>query len=164
MHYSIHRCFLLSSCDEVLSEVELFLSCTGHSIVASVKALCSARRRQYWFEAGWHVVIFCNNDLQTTLWVTQRCFILFKRFDDQRLRQWNSLLWDLNSSWPLNDLSHILYWHCNCGKMEGKEKRLNVGRKMMHCLINCCGTIPERSIDYYLKHRCTWPLQKPSNK
>ena len=28
-------------------------------------------------------------------------FILFKRFDDQCLRQLNSLLWDLNSSWPL---------------------------------------------------------------
>ena len=28
-----------------------------------------------------------NNDLQTTLWVTQRCFYSFKRFDDQRLRQ-----------------------------------------------------------------------------
>ena len=42
-----------------------------------------------------------NNDLQTTLWVTQRCFIRFKRFDNTRLRQWNSVLRNLNSSWPL---------------------------------------------------------------
>ena len=33
-----------------------------------------------------------NNDLQMTLWVTQRCFIRFKRFDDQCLHQWNSVL------------------------------------------------------------------------
>ena len=29
-------------------------------------------------------------------------FILFKRFNDQRLRQWNSILRNLNSSWPLH--------------------------------------------------------------
>ena len=29
-------------------------------------------------------------------------FILFKRFDGQRLRQWNSLLGNLDSSWPLH--------------------------------------------------------------
>ena len=33
-----------------------------------------------------------NSDLQTTLWVTQRCFNRFKRFDDQRLRQWNAFV------------------------------------------------------------------------
>ena len=32
-----------------------------------------------------------NNDLQTTQWGTQRCFIHFKRFDDRRLQQWNSV-------------------------------------------------------------------------
>ena len=32
-------------------------------------------------------------------------FILFKRFDDQRLRQRNSILWNLDSSWPLQGTS-----------------------------------------------------------
>ena len=40
------------------------------------------------------------NDLQTTLLETQRCFFLFKRFDDQRLCQWNSTLRNLNGCWP----------------------------------------------------------------
>ena len=41
---------------------------------------------------NWPNVILLNNDLQTTLWVTQRCFVRFKRAADQRLRQWKSVL------------------------------------------------------------------------
>ena len=33
------------------------------------------------------IAFLYNNDLQMTLWVTQRCFYSFKRFDNQRLRQ-----------------------------------------------------------------------------
>ena len=38
-------------------------------------------------------------------------FILFKRFGNQRLRQWNSLLRDLNSSWRLLFRSHKRLFH-----------------------------------------------------
>ena len=35
-----------------------------------------------------------------------KMFILFKRFDDERLRQWNSLLGNLDSSWPLQEVNY----------------------------------------------------------